>query len=246
MLVYHSATQNRQFVGVYIPSTQTIATFTVSSNKINKALTNLELKFKKTLDEYEAEDLVIFDKFTYSHHNDIKVVLKQVDSMIKEFKNKNKTSHIVVVHSQIPVDRLITNGLSTLNGEVPYMLSSTTAEENHFPALEWSYFATSKFCLKCCSLSEWFEEKMSFSNYAEIPLGNLEGDTALQMIDVLYSRALQKQNYVLWYSNTTLPDLGGNEDIDYRRFYDQFDSNTEMSFPGFYRSYCVEIDVSLL
>jgi hypothetical protein len=59
----------------------------------------------------------------------------------------------------------------------------------------------------------------------------------MQIIDVLYSRALQKANHLLWYSDTTLPDLGGNEDTDFRRFFDLFDSNMEKSFPGFYRSY---------
>jgi len=169
------------------------------------------------------------------------------DDTLKEYKSKTKAAFIIVVHSLLPVKRLGHLGINILNGDAPTVPSNATKTENTYPSLDWSYFAINNFCQKCLIIDEWFDEKISFSNYAGIPLGNFNGDTIIQIIDVLFSRALQNNKSLLWYSDSNLPDLGGNEDADFRRFlYDQLDSNIEISKPGFYRSYCVEIDLSFL
>lgn len=143
--------------------------------------------------------------------------------------------------------RLSNFGISILDGEVPVMHSQANTDECAYPALDWAYFALGFFCQRVIHLSDWFEEKYSFSMYSGVPLGTFRHDSEGQLIDVLFSRSLVKSNCVLWYSDTSLPDLGGNEDSDSRRFlFDQFDSNIEICNSGFYRSYCVEIDVNLL
>lgn len=239
ILVYYSSTGNRHFVGMYIPSQKHLMAFAVTQGiaKSSKDLSNVELKFKMTLVSLGEESKVPYDSFEYKHEKELSDAFSKVDAKIKEFKNKHKQAFMVAVHSAASVERLISNGLSSLAGEVPYMTSNGNTEENKYPALDWIHFATTKFCYRCIGLEESYLEKLSFSRYAEIPIGNLHGDTAMQIIDVIYSRSLQKANHLLWYSDTILPDLGGNEDTDFRRFFDQFDSNMEKSFPGFYRTY---------
>lgn len=77
-----------------------------------------------------------------------------------------------------------------------------------------------------------------------IPVCNL-GDN-INIIDTLFSRSLHRSKHLLWYSDTSLPDLGGNEDRNCR-FYNQEEmENPELNRPGFYRSYVVEIDIGNL
>ena len=246
ILVYYAHTHNKHFIGVWIPGNSFVSTYTVAPSSLDKDISDIKLKFKKTIEEENLSQEFSYDNFSYRHFKDINSVMKIVDDIIRDYKSKTKQAFLVIIHSLTPIERLSSYGLASINNDVPYILSTGTVEENMFPALDWVYFATGNFCCKCLQNSEWFDEKYSFSLYSGIPIGNLNNDTAVQIIDVLYSRALQNSNHLLWYSDTSLPDLGGNEDADFRRFYDSFDSNAEMSFPGFYRTYWFEIDVRLL
>lgn len=52
--------------------------------------------------------------------------------------------------------------------------------------------------------------------------------------------------HVLWYSDTTKPDLGGHEDRDFRIYFQEEMENPEVCNRGFYRGYTCEIDLSIL
>ena len=52
--------------------------------------------------------------------------------------------------------------------------------------------------------------------------------------------------HVLWYSDTSKPDLGGNEERDFRMYYQEELENPEIAEKGFYRGYTVEINVTHL
>jgi len=68
-------------------------------------------------------------------------------------------------------------------------------------------------------IDEWVKEKINFSRYSLIPVCNLEGDAPLFIIDTLYARNLVMSRNVLWYSDTSKPDLGGHEDKDFRIYF---------------------------
>ena len=246
VLIYYSHTQNKHFIGVWIPGNSFVSTYTVNPTSLDKDISDIKLKFKKTIEETNSNIDISYDNFSYKHYKDINDAMRVVNDIIKDYKVKSKQAFMVIIHSLAPIERLNSYGLIWINNEVPYILSVGSVEENTFPALDWAYFTTKNFCTRCLLSSDWFDEKYNFSLYSGIPIGNLSSDTAIQIIDVLYSRSLQNSNHLLWYSNTSLPDLGGNEDSDFRRFFDGFDSNAEMSFPGLYRTYCFEIDVRLL
>ena len=52
--------------------------------------------------------------------------------------------------------------------------------------------------------------------------------------------------HLLWYSDTSKPDLGGHEDKDYRMYFQEEIENPEIVQKGFYRQYTVELDLSSL
>ena len=54
------------------------------------------------------------------------------------------------------------------------------------------------------------------SRYFQIPIGNLPEDTPLFACDLFFARHLRKSNFILWCSQTSLPDLGGKQFDDFR------------------------------
>lgn len=54
------------------------------------------------------------------------------------------------------------------------------------------------------------------ARYYQVPIGNLPMDAPLYASDLFYARHLYKNNYVLWCSPNSIPDLGGKQYDDYR------------------------------
>jgi DNA polymerase epsilon subunit 1 len=147
ILVYYSSTKNRHFIGLYIPSQKQVMTFAITQGKVNtsKDLSNVELKFKMTLTSLGEEERVPYESFEHKTEKELYNAFSKIDAKIREFRNKYKQAFMVIVHSVASVERLITNGLSSLAGEVPYMTANGNMEENKYPALDWIYFAATKF-----------------------------------------------------------------------------------------------------
>lgn len=78
-------------------------------------------------------------------------------------------------------------------------------------------------------INDWVKEKVNFSRYSYIPVCNLEGDAPLFIIDTLYARNLTNNKHLLWYSDTSKPDLGGHEDKDFRIYFQDEIENPEIT-----------------
>lgn len=118
------------------------------------------------------------------------------------------------------------------------------ASDNDYTALQWIPTACKNMTIRLTDVEEWLEEQVNLSRYSLIPVCNL-GDK-INVIDTLYSRSLHKNKHLLWYSDTSLPDLGGNEDRNYRIYSQEEMGNPEFNKPGFYRTYVVEIALNSL
>jgi len=79
-----------------------------------------------------------------------------------------------------------------------------------------------------------------------IPLCNLESDAQSFVIDTLFARNLFMSKHLVWYSDSSQPDLGGHEDQNFRLYNQDDIENPELNSQGFYRSYCVEINIQQL
>ncbi|KAI9594971.1 hypothetical protein BDF19DRAFT_465848 [Syncephalis fuscata] len=86
--------------------------------------------------------------------------------------------------------------------------------------------------------------------YANVPIGNIDGDATLFLIDLFYARRLCANNHVLWWSSSQgsgsgRPDLGRDEDVDYRFELDAL-AEPIMNVAGSYRNVCISLNVSEL
>lgn len=88
------------------------------------------------------------------------------------------------------------------------------------------------------------------ARYYQIPVGNLPKDTSQYACDLFYSRHLIKNNYVLWCSPTSMPDLGGKQYDDYRLIQNNSENMSQTSVqintPGFYQNICLDLELASL
>ena len=110
-------------------------------------------------------------------------------------------------------------GLPTLVNEFPVLKCKQVASDNEFPALDWVRFAAKNMSYRFIELRDIVRERINFSRYSLIPVCNLDEDAPLCVIDTLYARTLSANKHVLWYSDSTKPDLGGHEDKDFRGYF---------------------------
>lgn len=149
----------------------------------------------------------------------------------------------MLLQSQMTPEALGNQGLKTMASDFPVIRVPSVPEYNIFPALAWTTQAYKNMTVQLAELGEWLNHRITLSRYSLVPLGNLEQDCALSIIDNLFARNLSLNKHVLWYSNSSIPDLGGHEDQDFRSFFQDEIENPELIKKGFYRGYTVEIDI---
>lgn len=170
--------------------------------------------------------------------------LKLIEQRLQEAKTRNKHATIVVLHSDFTPVELQSKGLLSLANDFPVIRCPMIASDNDYHSLLWIPTSCKNLTVRFTDVEEWMEQQVNQSRYSMIPVCNL-GDS-INMIDTLFSRYLHKSKHLLWYSDTSLPDLGGNEDRNCRLFFQEDMENPELNKPGFYRTYVVEIELSNL
>lgn len=92
-----------------------------------------------------------------------------------------------------------------------------------------------------------FDLMLEQCRYFHLPIGNMPSDTVLFGADLFYARNLQKHNFVLWWSSSHRPDLGGSETDD-NTLLSEFEDNklVQQNKAAFYPNVCVELAIDSL
>ena len=104
----------------------------------------------------------------------------------------------------------------------------------------WHTHVAQKMLNRYLSLGPWLDRMNSLAVYYDVPIGHLDGDQPLWLVDIAFARRLHQNDMVLWWSPSDQPDLGGVEND--RRSAEEF-PRTEFMFPGAYSNVCLEISV---
>lgn len=145
--------------------------------------------------------------------------MKLIDKQFLDYKQKNKQATVVFFQSDTKNERIQTLGLRSMINDFPVVRYAMNPNFSYFPSVDWIRFAFKNISISFVLAGENLKERINKARYAYTPLGNLETDSPLAAIDTLYARNLSKNRHVLWYSNTSLPDLGGHEDQDFRSYF---------------------------
>ena len=119
-----------------------------------------------------------------------------------------------------------------------------------FNVLDWQKVAVKHMIGHYMNLNTIVINMIEQARFFQVPIGNLPLDAPLYGCDLFYARHLQKNNYVLWCSPTSLPDLGGKQFDDYRLIQNTSESASQVCVqvnnPGFYQNVCLDLDIMSL
>lgn len=152
-------------------------------------------------------------------------------------KDRGSAPLVLVLQSSLPLS-FLKNALPALS-DMPCVAKDANPNDSEYQPLGWETPAVKTMLKRSAQIEEWWVPQLEVANYARVPVGNLELDVYNFITDVALSRSLAANNFCSWYSDTALPDLGGNEE-------DRGITAVETAardVPGAYRTICVEIDL---
>jgi hypothetical protein len=141
--------------------------------------------------------------------NKVDQAWRGVSSVLTEYQSSHSGPAIVVAQTLLPKPTLF-HLIPVLN-DFPVVMRPADATDNAFPALAWHMFVANRCVARYLLSHMWWDERLEASRYCQVPVGNLGQDLEVFMADLFYSRMLQHNKYVLWASQSSLPDLGGAE-----------------------------------
>jgi len=155
-----------------------------------------------------------------SYKFDIKIetneakIYKAVDRALAAYKDEKRGPTVVLLQSNLKEDELREH-MPTFD-DFPIIKLNVDEKPNLFNVLDWQKVAAKHLIAHFMNSNTIFANMIEQSRYFQVPIGNLPKDAALYACDLFYARHLYKNNYVLWCSPTSVPDLGGKQYDDYR------------------------------
>ncbi|GER46210.1 DNA polymerase [Striga asiatica] len=132
----------------------------------------------------------------------------------------------VIAIIECPKIQLLKSGIRALE-EFPCVAIPSNVRDSQYQAIGWQVIAAKIGLQRCAASSQWFNERVTLSRYAHVPMGNSEDDWLMQQ--------------VLWISDNGIPDLGGtNEEVPC--FIDEVNQSV-LTYPGAYRKVTVELKI---
>lgn len=129
---------------------------------------------KKTLEELEIneyEEWTIEKQFTT---NELKMAYQQIDKLFVEYKAKIKSSTLVILQSPFSNSEFEHSGLRTMSNEFPIIRFPIFQKDNVYPPIDWIRFAFTNMIVRFTEADPWLKNRIAFSRYSLIPLGNLD------------------------------------------------------------------------
>lgn len=243
VLITHSSKQLRHVWGLFLYATKQAYLFCLHETikQVEKPnLTRFVMQLLEKNEQYANW------KIETIYTNKIEDVVSNIETNLQEYKTKVHQPVILILQSPKNTEDLIKQGFTSFANDFPIIRAPMNDEDQNYPPLNWQIFAAQNIGKRFLEMEEWLAERVNFSKTAGLPVCNIESDAFKYLIDMLFAKKLYLTNYVLWYSNTGMPDLGGQTIHDSSLAYEDEIENLEIVHPGIYRGYCVELSLSSL
>ncbi|ETV91373.1 hypothetical protein, variant 2 [Aphanomyces invadans] len=130
-------------------------------------------------------------------------VVSGVNSYLAKWRD---SASVVIAHIPKWITR---SGLrAQFRGLSAFPMVVAPAEDQPFPMLTWRQDWQSRLIHTIDVLPLQFQELLECARYVQLPVGNLQGDLHLMMLDTLYARLLQKYQHVWWGAADLSPAHG--------------------------------------
>ncbi|KAF8586771.1 DUF1744-domain-containing protein [Ramaria rubella] len=176
----------------------------------------------------------ILDFGTSYHGNDV-TALKAISRELGLLENR---SYILVISSG--KDLSYFEGLVPKLSKFPVLTMPSNRAAHSLDIFPWQTEVTKKMLSRYLCVGQWLYRTVEQATYYDVPIGHIEGDHPLFMADIEFSRRLQKQDMLLWWSPGEQPDLGGIEDD--RKISEEL-VNPEFNAQGCYSNVCLSIQL---
>jgi DNA polymerase epsilon subunit 1 len=172
-------------------------------------------------------------------------VYRHIQRALTSYREEKKGPTMLCIQSA--------HSLTKLNQSMPVLMDFPEVpihiadDASLLSGLEWQRNGARSMVRHYLNLNKVVDLLLDQCRYFHLPVGNMPADTVLFGADLFYARHLQKHNFVLWWSATSRPDLGGREADDSRLLAEFEDSiSVVQNKPGFYSSVCVELNIDSL
>lgn len=122
-------------------------------------------------------------------------------------------------------------------------LESSAEDTEH---MQWHDYAFKHFTTRFIQLNSSIQQKLDYSALLQTPLGNITEDYCMGALDLLFARELINRDYIMWYSESAEPDIGGSYSNQLITMPGDPHKMLMVNRPGTYLSHCVDIRVVYL
>lgn len=172
-------------------------------------------------------------------------VVKHLTKTLTQYQQEKKGPTVICMQTITEPSRI--GQVLPIISEFPQIPIHITDDAALLSGLEWQRFGARSIMRHFLNLNTVVDLMLEQCRYFHLPVGNMPKDTMLFGADLFYSRLLQKHNFVLWWSATNRPDLGGREADDNRLLAEFEDSiSVVQNKSGFYPQVCVELAIDSL
>lgn len=220
---------------------------TVRTNQVPSMRNLYQTERQALVSEAEEDDKLPPSEMSFDVHVeiDIKQVYRHIQRALSNYQQEKKGPTILCIQAAVP--------LATLNQAIPTLLDfpqtqfHITDDASLLLGLEWQRNGVKSMIRHYLNHSTIFDLMLEQCRYFHLPIGNMPTDPVLFGADLFYARNLQKHNFVLWWSSSPRPDLGGSETDD-NSLLSEFEDNklVQQCKSGFYPNVCVELAIDSL
>ncbi|KAM8707435.1 hypothetical protein ACLKA7_011510 [Drosophila subpalustris] len=199
------------------------------------------LKNLPTADKLPAEDY----SFEVLIEVDVKQIYRHIQRALTAYKQEQPGPTLLCLQTAQEAKKL--SNLMPGLLEFPQAQIHISDDASLLSGLDWQRQGARAVIRHFLNLQNVLELMLDQCRYFHVPIGNMPPDTVLFGADLFFARLLQKHNFVLWWSASTRPDLGGRE-ADDSRLLAEFEESISVvqNRAGFYGDVCVELALDSL
>ncbi|QSL66824.1 hypothetical protein MERGE_001211 [Pneumocystis wakefieldiae] len=238
---------NRKILSIFYSNKYIANVFVMDNSRETPVFPNFEKLYTELLSNWKSQDLFNDSAFKFSDSITFKIlILKNEKKLYKSFSTclreyqTERHGPTIVVHT-LKFDQLSQSFPILLD----FPLMKFPQDDNNVPSLGWQTYLGKSLITSFLHLSVFISYRIRLSRYSNIPLCEMSEDDSKFVIDVTFARCLMKNNYLLWWSKSSVPDYGGYEKDWIPHIQEELDIPF-VNNPGSYENVCIELDVKSL
>jgi DNA polymerase epsilon subunit 1 len=170
---------------------------------------------------------------------------RAVQRALAAVKDRARLPTLLLVNAAEPA--LLQHALPALT-DMPWApMPPSASGVQPYPALGWQMPAARAAAYGAAVAGPWLEQRANAAAYAHLPLASVPEDWEVGACDALFARQLRDAGHLLWTADARRAGLADRPvDLAEESALREQRRRPEVTFPGVYRSVCVEIKVDNL